>query len=161
MPAHVVAANIGADLAVIKVDNYKKLPPPLDLADSDKLEQGQWAIAIGEPYELQQTVTLGVVSAFNREEKVGAEGNGNGVLRLQRPAADLGADQPGQLRRPADRYRRPRHRRQPAHRRSRPKASASRSRRTPSARVDPAAAEATRASTRGPTPASPDSLRST
>jgi serine protease Do len=78
MPAHVVAANIGADLAVIKVDNYKKLPPPLDLADSDKLEQGQWAIAIGEPYELQQTVTLGVISAFNREEKVGAEGGGSG-----------------------------------------------------------------------------------
>ncbi len=77
IPAHVVSANLGADLAVIKVDNYKKLPPPLDLADSDKLEQGQWAIAIGEPYELQQTVTLGVVSAFHREEKVGAEGNNN------------------------------------------------------------------------------------
>ena len=69
-PAHVVAANIGADLAVIKVDGYAKLPPPLQLADSDKLEQGQWAIAIGEPYELQQTVTLGIVSAFNREEQV-------------------------------------------------------------------------------------------
>ena len=78
VPAHVVAVNVGADLAVIRVDNYKKLPPALDLADSDKLEQGQWAIAIGEPYELQQTVTLGVVSAFQREEKVGAEGGGNG-----------------------------------------------------------------------------------
>jgi serine protease Do len=77
MPAHVVAANIGQDLAVIRVDNYKKLPPPLDLADSDRLEQGQWAIAIGEPYELEQTVTLGVISAFHREEKVGAEGNSN------------------------------------------------------------------------------------
>ena len=63
---------------MIRVDNYKKLPPPLDLADSDKLEQGQWAIAIGEPYELEQTVTLGVVSAFHREEKVGAEGGGSG-----------------------------------------------------------------------------------
>jgi len=70
VPAHVVAANIGSDLAVIKVDNYKKLPPPLQLADSDKLEQGQWAIAIGEPLELQQTVTVGVVSAFDREEQV-------------------------------------------------------------------------------------------
>ncbi len=75
---HVVAANIGADLAIVRVDNYKKLPPPLQLGDSDKLEQGQWAIAIGEPYELQQTVTLGIVSAFNREEKVGVEGGGNG-----------------------------------------------------------------------------------
>lgn len=69
-PAHVVAANIGADLAVIKVDGYGKLPPPLQLADSDKLEQGQWAIAIGEPYELKQTVTLGIISAFDREEQV-------------------------------------------------------------------------------------------
>ena len=69
-PARVLASNIGADLAVIKVDGYAKLPPPLQLADSDKLEQGQWAIAIGEPYELQQTVTLGIVSAFNREEQV-------------------------------------------------------------------------------------------
>ena len=78
VPAHVIGVNVGADLAVIKVDNYKKLPPPLPLADSDKLEQGQWAIAIGEPYELKQSVTLGVVSAFNREEQVQAEG-GNGI----------------------------------------------------------------------------------
>lgn len=74
MPAHVIASNIASDLAVIKVDNYSKLPPPLQLADSDRLEQGQWAIAIGEPYELQQTVTLGIVSGFNREEQA-AEGN--------------------------------------------------------------------------------------
>ncbi len=74
VPAHVVAMNIGQDLAVVKVDNYKKLPPPLQLADSDKLEQGQWAIAIGEPYELKQTVTLGIVSAFQRNEQV-QEGN--------------------------------------------------------------------------------------
>ncbi len=74
MPAKVIGVNIGQDLAVIRVDNYKKLPPPLQLADSDKLEQGQWAIAIGEPYELQQTVTLGVVSAFHRDEQVQGEG---------------------------------------------------------------------------------------
>jgi len=74
IPAHVVSVNLGADLAVIKVDHYAKLPPPLPLADSDKLEQGQWAIAIGEPYTLKQTVTLGVVSAFDREEQVQGEG---------------------------------------------------------------------------------------
>jgi len=80
VPAHVVSVNVGADLAVIRVDNYHKLPPPLPLANSDQLEQGQWAIAIGEPYELQQTVTLGVISAFNREEKVQAEGGGAGYF---------------------------------------------------------------------------------
>ena len=70
--AHLIAANIGADLAVIRVDT-KTLPPPLQLADSDKLQQGQWAIAIGEPYELQQSVSVGVVSAFNRSEPIQTE----------------------------------------------------------------------------------------
>ena len=74
IPAHVVSINVGIDLAVIKVDNYAKLPPPLDFGDSDRLEEGQWAIAIGEPYELRQSVTLGVVSAFDREEQVPGEG---------------------------------------------------------------------------------------
>lgn len=68
----VIAANIGADLAVVRV-NTNKLPPPLTLADSDRLEQGQWAIAIGEPYELQQSVTVGVVSAFHRDEPIQTE----------------------------------------------------------------------------------------
>ncbi len=77
-PAHIVAENIGADIAIIKVDNYAKLPPPLQLADSDRLEQGQWAIAIGEPLQLQQTVTLGVVSAFNRNEEIATE-NGTAI----------------------------------------------------------------------------------
>ncbi len=70
--AHLLAANVGADLAVIRVDS-KNLPPPLQLADSDKLQQGQWAIAIGEPYELQQSVSVGVVSAFNRSEPIQTE----------------------------------------------------------------------------------------
>jgi serine protease Do len=70
--ARLIAANIGADLAVLHVDS-KSLPPPLQLADSDKLQQGQWAIAIGEPYELQQSVSVGVVSAFNRSEPIQTE----------------------------------------------------------------------------------------
>ncbi|MBV8639600.1 MAG: trypsin-like peptidase domain-containing protein [Candidatus Eremiobacteraeota bacterium] len=78
-PARVIGANLGADLAIIRVENYGKLPPALPLADSDKLEQGQWAIAIGEPYELKQSVTLGIISGFQREEQVQAEGGGGGV----------------------------------------------------------------------------------
>jgi serine protease Do len=89
VPAHVVAANVGADVAIIKVDNYRKLPPPLTLADSDRLEQGQWAIAIGEPLQLQQTVTVGVVSAFNRSEPIptenGSEINFKGLLQTSAP----------------------------------------------------------------------------
>jgi serine protease Do len=89
VPAHVIAANIGADVAVIRVDNYAKLPPPLELADSDKLEQGQWAIAIGEPLDLQQTVTLGVISAFNRDEEIPNESGSaidfKGLLQTSAP----------------------------------------------------------------------------
>ena len=70
--AKLIAANVGADLAVIRVDT-KNLPPALNLADSDKLQQGQWAIAIGEPFELQQSVSVGVVSAFDRTEPIQTE----------------------------------------------------------------------------------------
>jgi S1-C subfamily serine protease len=72
-PAKLVAANVGADLALLKVTDGHRLPASLTLADSDKLEQGQWAIAIGEPYELQQSVTVGVVSAFERSEPIQTE----------------------------------------------------------------------------------------
>ncbi|MHB8442741.1 MAG: S1C family serine protease [Candidatus Tyrphobacter sp.] len=79
VPAHVVATNIDADIAIVKVDRYGKLPPPLQLGDSDRLEQGQWAIAIGEPLELQQTVTVGVVSGFQRDEQIPTEGGGTAI----------------------------------------------------------------------------------
>ncbi len=73
VPAKLVAANVGADLALLKLNDARQLPPGLALADSDKLQQGQWAIAIGEPYELQQSVTVGVVSAFDRSEPIQTE----------------------------------------------------------------------------------------
>ena len=71
-PAKILAENVGSDLAILSVSG-SSLPPPLRLADSDRVEQGQWAIAIGEPYELQQSVSLGVVSAFDRDEPIQTE----------------------------------------------------------------------------------------
>ncbi len=52
------------DLAVIKIEgeNLK----PATLGDSDKLRVGEWAIAIGSPFGLEETVTVGVVSATGR-----------------------------------------------------------------------------------------------
>ena len=73
VPGRLLSANAGVDLALVKVD-YPKLPPPLTLADSNKLRTGQWAIAIGEPLELQKSATVGVVSGFNRNEVAGGEG---------------------------------------------------------------------------------------
>lgn len=78
VPAHVYAANPAVDLALVKVDNYAKLPPPVELARSSDVQAGQWAIAIGEPFELQQSVSVGVVSGFNRTETIG---NDNGTAR--------------------------------------------------------------------------------
>ena len=79
LPARIIAANIDSDVAIIRVDHYAKLPPPLVLGDSDRLEQGQWAIAIGEPLELQQTVTVGVVSGFDRTEQIATD-SGNDAI---------------------------------------------------------------------------------
>jgi len=69
------AAN---DIALVKVNNYDKLPPPLQLGDSSAVQKGQWTIAIGEPLELTQTVTVGVASAFGRNEHIMSE---DGVQR--------------------------------------------------------------------------------
>jgi S1-C subfamily serine protease len=90
VPGHVLSMNIGADLALVKVDGYSKVPPPVEIADSDKVEAGQWAIAIGEPFELKQSVSLGVVSGFNRDETIGSDGGGGeinfkGLLQTSAP----------------------------------------------------------------------------
>ncbi|MBV6623202.1 MAG: trypsin-like peptidase domain-containing protein [Rivularia sp. (in: Bacteria)] len=53
------------DIAVIKVQSEENLPA-VTIGNSDLVEQGQWAIAIGNPLGLQETVTVGVISATHR-----------------------------------------------------------------------------------------------
>lgn len=53
------------DLAVIKIDAGHPLPT-LPLGDSDAVKVGQWVMAIGNPFEYQSTVTVGIVSAKGR-----------------------------------------------------------------------------------------------
>jgi S1-C subfamily serine protease len=67
---HVFSSDPAVDIALVKVDNYAKLPPPVDFADGSRVAAGQWAIAIGEPLELQHSVAVGVVSGFNRDEPI-------------------------------------------------------------------------------------------
>jgi len=62
--AKVVGADPKLDVALLKI-NSKHLKA-VKLADSDKLRVGDWVVAIGNPFGLQQTVTAGIVSAKGR-----------------------------------------------------------------------------------------------
>lgn len=53
------------DLALLKIDTGEELPVA-ELGDSESLEVGQWVMAIGNPFGLEQTVTAGIVSAKGR-----------------------------------------------------------------------------------------------
>lgn len=67
-PATVVGTDPFSDLAVIKVDSQGL--SPATLADSDKLNVGDRAVAIGSPLGLSGTVTDGIVSTLNRTIRV-------------------------------------------------------------------------------------------
>ena len=64
--AEVVGSDPETDIAVIKID-ASNLPTAVLAHDSDDLEQGDWVLAIGSPFGLQQTLTAGIVSATGRE----------------------------------------------------------------------------------------------
>jgi S1-C subfamily serine protease len=66
LPATVVATDPGSDLAVIKVNADPSELHPVSLADSSQLEVGQRAIAIGNPFGLEGTLTAGIISALGR-----------------------------------------------------------------------------------------------
>lgn len=68
LKAKVIGKDTETDLAVIKVDAQNL--PFARLGDSDKLEQGEWVIALGSPFGLQQTMTAGIVSATGRDLNV-------------------------------------------------------------------------------------------
>lgn len=62
--AKVIGTDVQTDVALIKIDS--KNLPTVPLGDSDGIDVGEWVIAIGSPFELNQTVTVGVVSAKGR-----------------------------------------------------------------------------------------------
>lgn len=63
--AKVIGTDEELDLAVIKIDAGNNLPL-LKLGDSNKVKVGNWVIAIGNPFGLDHTVTVGVISAKGR-----------------------------------------------------------------------------------------------
>ncbi len=60
-----VGTDSETDLAVIKVEAQNL--PFATLGDSSKLEQGEWVVALGSPFGLDQTMTAGIVSAIGRQ----------------------------------------------------------------------------------------------
>jgi serine protease Do len=63
--AKIIGTDAQSDVALIKID--AKNLPTVPLGDSDKIDVGEWVIAIGSPFELNHTVTVGVVSAKGRD----------------------------------------------------------------------------------------------
>ena len=63
--AKLIGADPRTELALLKIDAGRKLPT-LPVGDSRALNVGEWVMAVGSPFELEQTVTVGVVSAKGR-----------------------------------------------------------------------------------------------
>jgi S1-C subfamily serine protease len=68
--ATLVGRDPKTDLAIVRIEPGTSVLPVAELGDSDKLRIGQWAIAIGNPFGLDRTVTVGIISATGRT-KVG------------------------------------------------------------------------------------------
>jgi serine protease Do len=64
VPATIVGRDPATDLALLKIEAQGL--PSLSLGDSDRIRRGDWAIAIGNPFQLDNTLTVGVISAKGR-----------------------------------------------------------------------------------------------
>jgi serine protease Do len=70
LPARIIGSDDKTDLAVLKVDTDQELPY-VEFGDSDTAVVGNWVMAIGNPFGLGGSVTLGIVSARNRDIQSG------------------------------------------------------------------------------------------
>jgi len=69
-----VHRDFKSDLALIKIPASGL--PAAEMADSDKVKIGQWAVAFGSPFGLSDTMTVGVVSSLHRQEEIGQGNDG-------------------------------------------------------------------------------------
>jgi serine protease Do len=65
LPATVLGSDPEIDLALLRVQTPERLEQ-VTIGDSDRLQVGDWVLAIGNPFGLSQTVTVGIVSALSR-----------------------------------------------------------------------------------------------
>jgi len=73
-PAKVVGKDERVDIGVIKITDGKKQFPFVTLGNSDAIKVGEWAVAIGNPFALDHTVTAGVISAKGRSVEISQQG---------------------------------------------------------------------------------------
>lgn len=66
IPATIVGTDPDSDLAVLKLEDSAVQPVPVSMGDSDAVKVGQLAIAIGNPFGLENTMTVGIISAVGR-----------------------------------------------------------------------------------------------
>lgn len=66
--AELIGSDEASDIAVLKIDADKKLPY-LRLGESETLKAGEWVAAIGSPFNFEQSVTAGIVSAKGRTNR--------------------------------------------------------------------------------------------
>jgi len=64
--AEIIGLDDDSDLAVLQVEEMAGGAIPLPLGDSNQLSAGQWVVAIGNPFSLGGSITLGIVSAVGR-----------------------------------------------------------------------------------------------
>ena len=65
--AKILGSDELTDIALLKIDGARGLKP-VHLGDSDNVQVGDWAIAIGNPFGLDRTFTVGVISSVSRSE---------------------------------------------------------------------------------------------
>jgi len=64
-----VRRDFRSDIALVKINASGLVP--VEMGDSDRVRVGQWAIAFGSPFELDNTMTVGIISARSREQAIG------------------------------------------------------------------------------------------
>ena len=71
-----VFPDFASDLAVVKINPGPAPLPVAGFADDSTVRPGQWAVAVGSPFDLQNTMTVGVISAVGRHQSIGGDSSG-------------------------------------------------------------------------------------
>ena len=71
-----VFPDFASDLAVVKIDPGPIPLPVAGFADDGAVRPGQWAVAVGSPFDLQNTMTVGIISATGRHQSIGGDSSG-------------------------------------------------------------------------------------